>query len=145
MHSYLISRMAHWNERVFMYLSFIKYLRQPFINIKSTIPSKQNICITFVQRRPNVFDVGPALFKCYTNVLCLLGIDDNIIRDRKTFQVNTGHSPNAASMLAHRLQRWPNIEMALCPVFAGLRDTCTEQVYFFIYRANTFCISSLLS
>ena len=33
----------------------------------------QNICITFVQRRPNVFDVGPTLYKCYTNVLCLLG------------------------------------------------------------------------
>ena len=33
----------------------------------------QNICITFVQRRPNVFDVGPALYKCYTNVSCLLG------------------------------------------------------------------------
>ena len=30
----------------------------------------QNICITFVQRRPNVFD---ALYKCYTNVLCYLG------------------------------------------------------------------------
>ena len=33
----------------------------------------QNICTTFVQRRPNVFDVGPTLYKCYTNVLCLLG------------------------------------------------------------------------
>ena len=30
------------------------------------------ICITFVQCRPNVFDVGPTLYKCYTNVLCLL-------------------------------------------------------------------------
>ena len=30
----------------------------------------RNICVTFVQRRPNVFD---ALYKCYTNVLCLLG------------------------------------------------------------------------
>ena len=30
----------------------------------------QNICITFVQRLPNV---GPTLYKCYTNVLCLLG------------------------------------------------------------------------
>ena len=30
----------------------------------------QNICITFVQRRPNVFD---AFYKCYTNVLCFLG------------------------------------------------------------------------
>ena len=33
----------------------------------------QHFCITFVQRRPNVFDVVPALYKCYTNVLCLLG------------------------------------------------------------------------
>ena len=33
----------------------------------------QNICIAFVQRRPNVFDADPTLCKCYTNVLCLLG------------------------------------------------------------------------
>ena len=34
---------------------------------------------------------------------------------------NTGHSPEAVSMLAHRLRRWPNIETALSkfPVFAG--------------------------
>ena len=32
----------------------------------------QNICITFVQPRPNVLDVGPTLYKCYTNILCLL-------------------------------------------------------------------------
>ena len=25
----------------------------------------QNICIAFVQRRPNVFDVGPTLYKCF--------------------------------------------------------------------------------
>ena len=33
----------------------------------------QTICITFIQWRPNVFDVGPTLYKCYTNGLCLLG------------------------------------------------------------------------
>ena len=33
----------------------------------------QNMCIIFIQRWPNVFDVGPTLNKCYTNVLCLLG------------------------------------------------------------------------
>ena len=33
------------------------------------------MCITYVQRRPNVCDVGPALYKRYTNVLCLLGKD----------------------------------------------------------------------
>ena len=32
----------------------------------------QNISITFVQRRP-----GPTLYKCYTNVLCLLGCDSS--------------------------------------------------------------------
>ena len=32
----------------------------------------QNICITFVQHL-YVEDVGLALYKCYTNVLCLLG------------------------------------------------------------------------
>ena len=31
----------------------------------------QNISITFVQRRANVFNVGTTLYKCY--VLCLLG------------------------------------------------------------------------
>ena len=32
--------------------------------------STQNICMTFVQCWTNVEDVGPALYKCYTNVLC---------------------------------------------------------------------------
>ena len=32
----------------------------------------QDMCITFVQRRPDVEDVGPTLYKCYTHVLCLL-------------------------------------------------------------------------
>ena len=29
----------------------------------------QNICMTFIQHRHNVFDVGPTLYKYYTNVL----------------------------------------------------------------------------
>ena len=33
----------------------------------------QNICIAFVRCWPNVFDVGPTLYKCHTNVLCLPG------------------------------------------------------------------------
>ena len=33
----------------------------------------ENICITFVQRRANVEDVGSTLYKCYINVLYLLG------------------------------------------------------------------------
>ena len=43
-------------------------------HILQNYPSKQknNICIAFVQRRPNVSDVGPILHKLYTNVVCLL-------------------------------------------------------------------------
>ena len=40
----------------------------------------QNICITFVQRWTNVFDVGLTLYKYYTNVLCLLGVQDKTTR-----------------------------------------------------------------
>ena len=39
-----------------------------------TSQQTQNICITFVQCRTNGEDVGPTLYKCYRNVLCLLGI-----------------------------------------------------------------------
>ena len=37
------------------------------------------------------------------------------------YPANTRHSPNAVSMLAHRLRRRLDIETALgeCPVFAG--------------------------
>ena len=45
--------------------SVLKYLRMVLYN---------NIRITFVQRRPYIFDVGPTLCKCYTNVLYSPGI-----------------------------------------------------------------------
>ena len=45
----------------------------PAISHSHSSQQTQNTCITYVQRRPNVFDVGPTLYKCYTNVLCLLG------------------------------------------------------------------------
>ena len=41
--------------------------------MKLATQQAQIICITFVQRRLNVFDVGPTLYKCYANVLCLPG------------------------------------------------------------------------
>ena len=43
------------------------------------IQQTQNTCIAFVQCWPN--DVGPALYKCYTNVLCLLGCGSIHIND----------------------------------------------------------------
>ena len=48
----------------------------------------QNICIAFVQRRHNVFDVGPALHKCYTmQMSCLLGVCNRIFQP-DIFKVN---------------------------------------------------------
>ena len=44
---------------------------QKTVDLKPT-QQTQNICITFVQCRTNVEDVGSTLYKCYTNVLCLL-------------------------------------------------------------------------
>ena len=35
----------------------------------------QNICMTFEQCWTSVEDVGPTLYKCYTNGLCLLGMN----------------------------------------------------------------------
>ena len=36
--------------------------------------STYNICITIIQCWSNVEDVGSTLNKCYTNVVCLLGL-----------------------------------------------------------------------
>ena len=36
-------------------------------------PCEHNQFVNFVQCWTNVEDVGPTLYKCYTNVLCLLG------------------------------------------------------------------------
>ena len=33
----------------------------------------KTFCITFIQRRTNVVDVGPTLYKCYTNVFVFAG------------------------------------------------------------------------
>ena len=49
----------------------------------------QNICVAFVQHRPNVFDVGPKLYKCYTNVLYLLATGSLL-----------GHPFNSASIVS---------------------------------------------
>ena len=44
------------------------------VSVNGYTQQTQSIFITFVQRRHNVFEVGPTLYKCYKNVLCLLGI-----------------------------------------------------------------------
>ena len=54
----------------------IIYLYGIHVNVVKMKPTQQaqDICITRIQRLPNVVDVGPILYKCYTNVLRLLWI-----------------------------------------------------------------------
>ena len=60
----------------------------------------------------HVKDVGPTLYKCYTNVLCLLGQED--------FLSNIVHLFNVGSMLGQRRRRWLSIKTAL--------DQCLVEV-----------------
>ena len=46
------------------------------------------ICTTFVQRRPNDFDAGPTLHKCYTHVLCLLRVRYKTIQQAEDLEVD---------------------------------------------------------
>ena len=55
-----------------------------FILLKLTIIVTA-IPAAYKQRRNNVFDVDPALYKCYTNVVCLVGwqLQKTILKHRK--------------------------------------------------------------
>ena len=55
----------------------------------AAFPVTQNICITFIQCWTNVFNVGPTLYNCYTNVSCLLGC----------LLVNASHAPSEGPAL----------------------------------------------
>ena len=53
-------------------LDIIRVLAPPLLILTLSYQT-QTIRITLIQHWTNVEDVGPALYKCYTNVLCLLG------------------------------------------------------------------------
>ena len=40
--------------------------------------------VRFIQRRPNVFDVGPTLYKCYRNVFLFAGMT---LSSRQGFEI----------------------------------------------------------
>ena len=73
----------------------------------------QNICTTSVQRLRRWSDIVQMLYKC--PVFC--GIDYRIIPE------NTRRPHDVASMLVHRLRRWPNIKTTPCQrlVSAGIK------------------------
>ena len=81
----------------------------------------QNICITFSKRRPNVFDVGPTLYKCFTNVLCLLGCEQ-LMTDKGDF---TGQA------IIWRHWRMSNAKIVLPYVYTEVfakRSPCSPNV-----------------
>ena len=70
---YSLGLNAHWQGPATLAQHLTDIWSVPACNRRQTScysKQTQNICITFVQRRPNVFD---ALYKWYTNVLCFLG------------------------------------------------------------------------
>ena len=69
----------------------------------------QNICIIFIQCWTNAEDVGPSLYKCYTNILCLLG------RSVQNHSLKLYHHTAIASITARAI-RHQNIKL---PSFSG--------------------------
>ena len=56
------------------FLFNVKILFHFFVcHIRLATQQTQNICIAFVQCWTDVNDVGPTLYECYTNLVCLLG------------------------------------------------------------------------
>ena len=72
---------------------------------KMVTQQAQNISITLIQRRSNVFDVGPALYTSYTNVFCLWGW----AQEKKTITDLTGFSG-----LIHLTKSWGHFSYWYC-------------------------------
>ena len=53
-------------------LNIYRYSNEADRGLPKTSQQTQNICITFIQCRPKDFNVSPTLYKCHTNVLCLI-------------------------------------------------------------------------
>ena len=65
--------MLIWNMIQTIFKIYLEY-HWALINVfLSHAQQTQNICIKFLQRLPNVFDVDPTLYKSSTHILCLLG------------------------------------------------------------------------
>ena len=71
--------------------SLSKVCTSPGDRMTGATQQAQNICITFVQHRPNIFNAGPTLYKSYTNVLCVLGSQKS--EQETLLRVATLHSP----------------------------------------------------
>ena len=78
----------------------------------------QKNCITFVQRRPNVFDAGPTLYKCYTKVFVVSGCSSHVAHSWHNHNVTLClRSPtrDVDPMLDHSWASVANVEPKLDP------------------------------
>ena len=73
--------------------------------IRQILPSKQNICIPFVQCWTNVEDVGPTLYKWNTNVSCLLCESQSLCEVNNAVWMLLQHPRCSASILTALGQR----------------------------------------
>ena len=98
-------------KRDFCRVRIVRIRRHVNLVLFFSTPSKQTICITFIQCWTNVFDVGPTLYKCYTNVLCLLGRDSRSCsrasRACGTLRVNPPANSSAWLAVDHKRRRAP--------------------------------------
>ena len=107
----------------------------------------QNICITFIQRRPNVFDVGPTLYKCYANVLRLLDIDQDlrhVDQSRPKLWVLIEYRPN---MLQQQLPLTKTCHQFYTELFllithplinsSGFKGLIARFMYNMLYKSHT--------
>ena len=90
----------------------------------------QNICITFVQCRPNVSDVGPTLYKCDTNVLCFLGCN--------YFPANKKHVYNIYRTPAHNIYITMTLYKCYTDVVYLLGDSRVYSFWNLYYLLNIF-------
>ena len=65
--------------------------------------TKHSICIRYVQWWTNVEDFGPTLYKCYKDVLCLMGSPVYIVVYRRLFVVQTTEFEGEISIQLSRL------------------------------------------
>ena len=118
-------------------LSKVELLRYARWDWHTSSQQTQNICITFVQRRPNVFDVGSTLYKCHTNILCLLGCrpsyEGGIHFVSPWRYMLTTRLFNADKMLVQQLRRWYT-----------LRQRCKNDLFWpmFWWKGGTGMIAS---
>ena len=114
----------------------------------------QHICITFAQRRLNVFDVGPTLYKCYTIVLCLLGTSaigvcmqqprGLLLLPCTDYVTTNWHTSNLCQEFLSLCAKWQQSANKLQPFEQALPPQPSWWPYQLISQRHALCVSLFL-